>query len=182
MLNLLPDEAQRQLRKEYRRRFIVLSLLFLSFAVVIGSIALLPYAFSYGFDYLHYRNETPVEAPKPSEEDMQATSVLQDFQDILSVLDPKNIKGTTTTPFSELLRLVISEKPPEVLLSSFSLTVESKTRGRFVISGLARERESLVAFSKNLSEHKLFSSVDLPISNLSRKEDIDFSITLTIGK
>jgi hypothetical protein len=44
------------------------------------------------------------------------------------------------------------------------------------------KRESIVAFTDNLKKIDSFSKVDLPISNLAKDKNIDFSISINIEK
>lgn len=179
MINLLPEEYKAHLRREYRLRFFVLSTLFVIFAVVIGVVALVPGSISIGEDYFlgnAQDNRTPAtDEPQKNQETLQA---LKDFQSTLLVLDPK--KEGTEVPLSDLIRLVVQQKPIKVSLDSFSFATENEETKRLVVSGHASDRESLVSFSQRLSGNNTFAQVDLPISNLSKKENIDFSISLSI--
>ena len=65
--------------------------------------------------------------------------------------------------------------PSGVYLSEFS----TKNYQAF-ISGKAQSRESLLKFKSALDESDCFSSVNMPLSNLVVKNDVDFQIDLVI--
>ena len=179
MTNLLPEEYKKKLRREYNLRLVALSVLFLVLAMGLGVIALIPNTVSIGMEYfLGKRTETKPPTSEQQEAEQEAIKTFNTFRDTLGALDPE--KQGDEVFLSDLIRLITQQKPAKVLLTSFSFTTESESAKRLLISGLARNRESLVAFSKRLSENSTFSQTDLPISNLSKKENIDFSLTLTV--
>ena len=179
MTNLLPEEYKKKLRREYNLRLVALSILFLVLAMGLGVITLIPNTVSIGMEYfLGKRIETKPPTSEQQEAEQEAIKTFNTFRDTLTALDPE--KQGDEVFLSDLIRLVTQQKPAKVLLASFSFTTESESAKRLLISGLARDRESLVAFSKRLSENSTFSQTDLPISNLSKKENIDFSLTLTV--
>jgi len=180
MVNLLPQELQLQVRREYRLRFFTVSLALFIFTMVIGVAALVPYAFSFGFNYFSLTGEQGTTDGVLSDADKDMVAQSESFMSVLVMLDPKKIKDATL--FSDLVALLTSEKPSEVVLTAFIFSKDGETRKKLTVSGVSNSREALVVFSKKLSENKIFSSVDLPISNLSKKTNIDFSITLTMGK
>jgi hypothetical protein len=46
------------------------------------------------------------------------------------------------------------------------------------VSGKAVSRDALLSFSKALKSNHRFESVDLPVSNLAKSKDIEFSISI----
>lgn len=64
-------------------------------------------------------------------------------------------------------------------ISLHSLIFERTEKQNIIrVSGIAKTRDSLLDFSKSLKSNHRFESVDLPVSNLARNKDIDFSITV----
>jgi hypothetical protein len=181
MTNLLPEEYKNKIHREYRLRYYAVISLFVFFAIGISVFVLVPNAFTAGTEYFLARQaETQIINPEDEKrvKDMNAELLL--FRETLGVLDPK--KEVTPVLLSEMMRLVAMQKPAQVSLESFGFVSETEAVKKILLSGLAENRESLVAFSKRLTENKTFTKVDLPISNLSKKQDIEFSITLTIGE
>ncbi|HEY4498973.1 MAG TPA: PilN domain-containing protein [Candidatus Paceibacterota bacterium] len=180
-MNLLPPALKAQLRREYRLRFTALFSIFVFFALFTGIVTGAPFGIAFLQDYLLSRQQsTKVNNYEPSDEDKQMLADFQSLKNTLTALDPKRIEDPVL--FSELIKVVLAEKPTQIRLQGFSLVSKSDSQKQLQISGVASTRESLVTFSKRLSVNTLFSGVDLPISNLSRKEDIEFSITAVAGK
>ncbi|HRH22885.1 MAG TPA: hypothetical protein PLB51_02770 [Candidatus Paceibacterota bacterium] len=64
-------------------------------------------------------------------------------------------------------------------ISLNSMTFERGEKQNIIrMSGVAETRDALLDFSKSLKSNHRFESVDLPVSNLARNKDIDFSITV----
>lgn len=170
-----------QIRREYALRFSALFSIFVFFALCAGIVASFPFVLPIASDYFFARRESKeAESFEVSEADQEILTELQDFKTLLAVLNPKNTDGGTI--LSQLIALIVAEKPSQIALQSFLLIPESDTKKRLQISGKAATRESLVAFSRRLESSGAFLSVDLPISNLSRKVDIEFSIIAVVGK
>ncbi len=177
-MNLLPLEARRALKKEYRKRFIALFLVMLASAVWLGASVGAPAIISSWNEYNLVKQEVGF-APKieRSEEDKAVLASMRLFDETIILLDSHIEDGEMLT--IDIIDRILGEKPASVGLTTFSL-VSVGTERRLVVSGVAQNRESLVLFSRRLEAMELFSAVDLPISNLSQRADIEFSITATI--
>lgn len=78
------------------------------------------------------------------------------------------------TNFFEKLNAAV---PFEIAVSSV-VTNDYKA----TVSGKARDRDILIAFKENLEKSDCFSEVNLPLSNLVSKENVDFVLELNIKK
>lgn len=81
-------------------------------------------------------------------------------------------------PWAELLVAVSSLVPNRVTITSLKLDVDPKVRS--TITGHAETRQSLQDFESRLKEAPYLKDVDLPITNFIPKEDLDFTITVTL--
>ncbi len=61
--------------------------------------------------------------------------------------------------------------PPGIIFDSINIK-----ENRILLTGLAIERDHLLKLQENLKQSTLFSNIDIPIDNLLRRADIDFSI------
>lgn len=99
-------------------------------------------------------------------------SVLKDANDI------QNEYFAWTPMIAELTASV----PPEVRLSSMLM---SKTNGQFIFSGVAKTRESLLAWQKTIEKINCANScrlqMPIPSSQLTKKDNISFSLTATFS-
>jgi len=178
MLNLLPQDVQAQQRREYRLRLGAVALLFLAFAFIVGIVSLLPFAVSSGVELMATKRDSTSNTVAPQIDRTALDEVLA-FKGELNLLVPAEPQPTYS--FAKSIKDATLDKPDGVSLSSFSFASVSGEAMQLVLSGVSATRDALVEFSQRLSSDAAFSSVDLPISNLSKKSDIDFSITLTVN-
>lgn len=73
------------------------------------------------------------------------------------------------------LASITSTIPANNQLTSFVLDTETRV---IQVKGISKTRESLLALKSSLESDGHVASVDLPISNLLSKEDIEFSLTI----
>ena len=178
-MNLLPFEAREALHKEYRLRFVALLTLFITAAAWIAVIVAVPAMITTFNDYrLAQVQAGGATTYELNNEEKVLAGSFQEFVETLGVIDPD---VRTPLPLAaDVMRAVIEEQTNAISVHSFTLAASSEAERRFLLSGVALDRESLVSFSRQLSDLGLFSSVELPISNLSKREDIEFSITAVI--
>ncbi len=180
MINLLPENARALALREYRLRFLIVALFFVSLSLAIGTVVMVPRVFSLAVSYFSLDKASAPISHEQTDEEKVAAKDVQQFKDMLRVLDPNRIKETGS--FSGLIGQILAQKPAGLALNSFVAAYDGEKTERIVISGISSSREALVSFSKNLTDSGLFTTVELPISNLSKKDHIDFSMTLTIEK
>ena len=69
-----------------------------------------------------------------------------------------------------------------VVITDFSVAVEKKKLKPIVIRGVAPTRLSLTTFRDAIESHEMFETAELPLSNLAKDSDIEFTITITAQK
>lgn len=184
MRNLLPKDKKKIVDREYLLRAIVVSL-WLAFLVCgIGVVLILP-------SYLLVQSQTSALYARKNLIDQ--TMVIQ--KEDVAVEDLKKaqkyiqkLKGATEKSFSrELLNSVIRSAPVDVDLTGFmykSALVKGKEEGEnggkstLRIKGIASDRSTLILFSDTLRKLDSVSEVNLPVSQLARRENIPFTLTL----
>ncbi|MFA4818041.1 MAG: PilN domain-containing protein [Parcubacteria group bacterium] len=70
-----------------------------------------------------------------------------------------------------------SSVPVEIIITSIATD-----NYKAAVSGKARDRDILITFKENLEKSGCFDEVNLPLSSLVARENVDFSIALTIKK
>lgn len=179
---LLPEPEIRTLRREYRVRVFVTLLLFVSCAIFIGSLSLLP-SYFLSDDQGTKALKSAEELQKGREERGidQVEKELSRNQVILKQLSLEKSKVV----FSDLIQTVGKYRSPQILISAFelsSLQAKGTTTVTVVLQGKALTREGLIAFKKNLEQDKRFSGVELPISDLAKSKDIPFALKLSYSE
>lgn len=105
--------------------------------------------------------------------------------DILEELKVTRNNINSLKPFSNkiyiysLLR-IFESKPQTIKINFVSFVKPLEGESRFVLRGVATDRESLISFAKALESRVEFSAVDLPVSNFAKETNIEFSMTVTI--
>ena len=170
-MNFLPIDEQIKIKKIYKKRFFLI----LSFALFLASLINLILVFP-SYIFLKVKNNDL----KQGFNALRADSIFlksEKMEDSLKSLD-KNIKFLKTgekevVEFSEILKEIIKLKNTKISLSSIFFE-----KDKIILLGNGKTREALLLFIQNLKESGIFKTVDSPASNLLRKEDINFTITV----
>lgn len=176
MFNLLPKTEKEAIRREYRFRLAIV-ILGLSFgSLIIASVLLLP-SFLLSSEKekaAGQRYETLSASVKHNSSD-NLDAVLRDAKQHLALLGHESPKILLHT----LILRIASLKSDRVSLSNFSFVGMDDGKKTVTVSGVARDRASLLAFVRAIERAGLFEKVDVPISNFAKDTDINFSITAT---
>lgn len=172
MLNFLPQRNKKQVAEEYFLRDMIFFLV-----VVFLSLFLLVILFIPSAIYSKYKNNTiknqleMMENTKGSNTDTVA--LVKKLNEMAGVLSKDN-----SATASDLIEKILSLKKGNISISSFSINDSATDSKTIVINGISKTRDDLTAFNKALISDGTFYSVDLPISDLIKNSDEDFSITL----
>jgi hypothetical protein len=179
MFNLLPDSLKKEIKAEYKLRVIIVILVFVLFI----QLSFLVFIFPSWLISLYKEKETVAQA-----EEMSKSERVSNINSLTSIVTDTNTKLNmlnNTLEYPEFLPLansILAQKTSSIKLDQFYYTSQSPVTGTISLNGVSATRDSLVAFVKSLQETKLFKSVDLPVSNLTKDKNIKFSLTLTISQ
>lgn len=176
MFNLLPKTEKEAIRREYRIRLATVVLWFSFATLVIGSLLLLPSWF------LSAQKEkvaqSRFDALSQSIERRGAAGlegVLLATKKQLELLAREAPKGL----LYELIGAIASRRPKNISFESITVTDRSGEKRGIAVTGLARDRDSLVLFSRALEGLPFLERVELPLSSLAKESDIPFSLNVT---
>lgn len=175
MINLIPPQAKKGVVKEYWTR--VVSVWFYTWSAgLLGGVLIMVPA------YVLISSQVSVyEASAKT-----ASEKVASFEDVSKGLAASSQQaGKLVTSFRQSL---ISERIKSLrLLEKPGITISEFTVGRvdevyepIQVTGTARDRQALAAFRNRLLAEPNVASVDLPISNLAKDRDIQFSLTVTL--
>ncbi len=82
-------------------------------------------------------------------------------------------------PFSDFVLEITEKINPGIKINQ--LTIDKETNN-FILSGTADSRDSLLKLKSDLEALGYFYELNLPINNLLKKDDINFSISAKISK
>lgn len=173
MLNFLPEQQQKVIRRMYRARLLSVILSFISVSAVIALLLLVP---SY---YLSLKQAQAVAMQhgqvvgKAIPQDEAAMASLHSLKESLRSLD--GLKATYPT---DVLDVVLDARPSSVRLERIRYT-EKDDDIALVIGGIAQTRGDLLTFKDALARTPRIVDVSLPIDFLARETDVVFQISFT---
>jgi hypothetical protein len=179
-MNLLPKTEKETLIKGFKYRFIIVVLFLVAASFLLGFIMLLPsYLLTSGYFSAsvstnnYPSNETEDSINKILNLPVEINSKLKIFQLNINTL-------SVTDSLSKIIKFV----PHGITLNSFSFsrnqTYKQKNGTTILVSGMANDRDSLVSFSTNLKNSNSFSSVEVPVSSLTKDKNLPFSMNIFI--
>lgn len=175
MINLLPQEKKKELRKNYRFRLVIVGSLLFS-AVVVSLCVVL------GSFYLLMRIEKndmsqALEAVKADEALIIDKGIIRQTGDKLTILllSSENVLAT------EAINSILDNKDDDIKINEISYST-SDTVAKIKLRGVAGTREKLLEFTRELEDVDKFSEIQSPISDLSKSTDITFSIDIDTKK
>lgn len=173
---LLPEKEIKTLKKEYRTRLFVTIVFFVSCAIFIGIVSLLP---SYIYSYTQQKAALEdLQALQDSRKERGTDTVMKELADA-HLLTRRLENHKNGAEFSQAIAEIILRKTPQISLNSFLISTASSTLD-VTMQGKALTRESLINFKKSLEQNPFISKIDLPISDLAKSKDISFALNLTI--
>ncbi len=180
---LLPEKEIKILKREYRFRLLIFVLFFMSFAIMVGTISLIPsFLFSYS---LEKESLTKIEELHKNRKDDEIKAIITELGQSTKLMN-KLANSDNSVVFSHLISKIIGHKPKGLFIRSFDLSVEKETASStsvlVTIQGKSTSREALVSFRDRLSSDPLILSVDLPVSDLAKSKDILYSIKISINQ
>ena len=176
MFNLLPDILKARLKSEYRLRHLIVILGFVIFLQITFLIFLSP-----SWVITFYKEKDAVSMTNLANQSVSSTTsaslsaVIVGTNDKLKVLN----NSLQYLKVTNLMNVIISNKTSSISVSEMSYTSTNASSTDIIIGGVSLSREALVSFVKKLKDSKLFSKVDLPVSNLAKDKNIQFSINIS---
>lgn len=175
MYDLLPQENKKGLRNDYRYR---LTILIIEGLLVTGILCLIFMVPSY---FLTHSKLTTVKAREAellknqrAAEERVVSKELEESRNNMKFVED----GLVAHGVQEVIDTVLSYKADTISIVGFNV-VKAKEGEQYTVSvtGTADDRDSLVSFTKKLQKEKTFTNVVLPVSNLEKNRNIDFSMS-----
>lgn len=178
MINLLPFDRREEMLKKYKKRV---------FVSYIFSIAALVIFFSVFISSLWYVNHLEVKGLQNQMRTLEELKNKQGFTALVGYITSlnKNISSFERLIASEkktypALEAVLSKKIQGVSITSLDYVISSdRATGQFSITGIAENREMVLAFSAELQKNpnKACENVTIPIMTYTNRADLPFTIT-----
>jgi Tfp pilus assembly protein PilN len=174
MFNLLPEKDKENILKEYSTRRTIILFMFVSTLGLIASTAFLPAYIVSRAEVAETENQIKQikESPLFAESEKMHTALAQANTKI-SILSKEN----GVMQISEVIALAVKGNGQAIRVTGFSFQ-KNKGKSKLMITGMARDRESLSNFVKELEKEKRFETVNLPVSNFTKDRNAEFSIDI----
>lgn len=171
VVNILPPEGKKKIKKERFIRLFASSLLAISTLFVSLIILSMPTWYSLAWIKISVANHASATSEKAYE---QLSDDLKLYNSTIKHLQ----EVERFQNFSNLANDLDELGGPSISITQFSFDAGKKPKA--IISGVAATRGDLSEFRDNLESDSRFSEVDLPLSSLVNDKDSSFSITFNL--
>ncbi len=179
LINLLPQEYARELRRNYLMRLGVLFILGLAAVVVVNAVLLVP-----SFLYVKQQIQTDMRSldqfthTYATEEEKQVNDELAALAQESSYL--ATLSNTPTA--SGTIRSILAVPHPGIVLTQFAFNAPTKSSASTLqIQGVASTREALSAYAAALRAVPFVKDDNLPISAYAQATNLSFTDTLVLS-
>ena len=172
MANVLPLDAQKQMRRLFRARFVVVGSLAAITGALFTFLALLPSATGL-YSELLVPSDISGTPEKNTENEAERTEILR----AQSLVTQFSTMVSSTTPSFEALMSALRARPAGALVEEVRYTKDGG-KGTILIYGNAKDRTSVTHYRDALEKEARFEEILIPASALAGAEDGRFSITL----
>ncbi len=177
MINLIPFEEKKKLKRDYKIRLFSLALSFLGILLVFATLIFIPSYVVTGIKHsIAQEKLATLQTQTRAETGESMDAIVSDIKTKLSLFkDP----ATILIPTNDVIDRVLEIKGADIRLTEFSLERAEK-KYTLSLGGTAASREALFAFQKKLMGVNRFRDVALPISNFVKGSNIAFEISLAV--
>lgn len=177
MINLIPIEEKKNMRKNFYFRFFVVIFIMLGFCILVLSASILPAYFNSYIkrDVAIQKLESQKKENMPSL-NKEITLTIKDLNEKLSLIE--NFEKNKFLVSNNIIKNILKEKMSDIKITKISYENKSKEDSLIGVYGIAKNRERLLAFRTNLEKNGDFKNIELPISNFIKGSDIEFYLTL----
>lgn len=177
MANLLPQESQKNIRREYRLRLAVVAAFLLLAVIVFAAVLLVP--------------SLLLSSVKANESEARlAVSRKGETQNLEKEIEAVVLKTNTDATLlsengnqaflvSEFIGHLLQTKPDTIAITGiFYEKAKGGALDKASLRGIAANREALSAYVASLETDSYFAEVVLPVSHFVQEKDIDFAMSL----
>lgn len=173
MLNLLPQNYKKELRREYLYRFFIMSAKLFSLVVISGAVMLFPLYLFTNLRYSIIENKlVNVKASTEAKDKNAVLAVIKDLEKKTAVISL--VSGEEPTQYLQYLNAF---KLPGISITTISYVKKDAKTKQISIGGVAKSRSDLTALWKKAKAVSWVTSSDMPLSDFVSDKNIDFTIT-----
>lgn len=178
MFNLLPNNLKEKVRSEYHLRLFVTIFIF----IIIIQISFLIFLSPTWFMSLNKEQEIISQSERANKTLLDAkvetiNKQIKSINEKLGIINSKLEYPKVIPVVDEIL----SRKTNSINIKELMYEMSDEKSAKIILKGTSDTRDSLVNFVKSLEESELLSEVDLPISNLTKDKNIEFSLLMKVA-
>lgn len=178
LINVLPDEEKKNLRRNYWIRFFTILLNFIALISAVATLLLFPsYFFSQAKENLA---ESKLEIFNKENPELVVNNIYKIISDTNSKLETLNKEEPPYKVNDKVLSNILSSRTSGIKFSQILFNKKINGPSVLEVRGVAINRNSLRNFKTSLDNNPSFSEVNLPISNFLEKSDLIFTISITM--
>lgn len=178
LLNVLPIEEKKSLKKEHTFRYLNLILGTISFISVVAIMLLFP---------SYFYSAAKEDLAEQSLEDFNKDNpeiIVGNINDTINKVN-KNLKIISKADISykvseKIFTNLLASRPANITFSQILLKKNEEGKFELEVMGQAEDRASLRDFKTVLDGIEEFSEVNLPMSNYLEKKDLNFTINIMV--
>lgn len=176
VINVLPKQDKRNIKKIYWARFISTLLNILSLMIILTIVLLFPsYFYSKTKESTADQKLALFNQENPSNEIQSLDQMIKDINKNMLFLK----EATPKYQFSEnILKEILTLKTEGITYTQISYNKKNVDLTTLEIKGKAKDRTALKNFKTTLDNNPDYKKVELPISNFIEKENLDFIISI----
>lgn len=176
MINLLPISGIKRVISEYRIRLTATALVMLATTMIIAIILLVP-----AYLLASHKQSTVVENLSKTDDKKTSFQEAKNLEIIVketdTTIDLLNEKGKKFTLSSDLLQKTAHYKTEDIKIRGIFYN-KTDIESTLSLKGMATNRQSLTNFVEILKKDAVFKDVSLPISDLVKDKNIDFTVMI----
>ena len=180
MYNLLSQNNKEILIQGYKKRFLITLNWSLFFAFIVSTILLMPVFIA--------NSSKSKEIRKKSELNLNVVNSQKDLLSLATLINSRSSKvlafkdaTIVISRIKEITSLASTDKNISISDIEYSQVTE-EDKSKIVISGVSRNRQSLINLEKSLKEVSFIENVSLPVTSFVKDTDLPFSINILISK
>lgn len=173
----LPQYERNKLKNEYRVRAAIVFLFVMSISIVIGIVSLFP---TFIFSKIEEKSQLSMIAETNKKNDENGLNTIKTQLGKDNILLEKASFVSKSTKYSEVIQDIVSAKGA-VKIDSISFVNNSTTTIDVFVQGFSNTRDNLLAFKNRLESAFSGTSIELPLSELAKNKDIDFSFKFSFN-
>lgn len=178
MKNLLPSQEQKRIRQMYLLRLAAVIVFVVSMGMLLAAFFLVPpYILATTKIAQLEQQLTVLVEQEAAGGGVDARILLEETKANMRFAEHLRTQPVVT----EEVAMIRNVQPAGIAMLSFDYTEETELL-RVVIKGVAATRASLIAFKEALEGLERAQVVDLPLRDLTRGEDIQYTLTIELSK